>query len=150
MTMQFDMSSLAPEGQFSGLSIQTQASRSSNLLALRPMQQQQQPLLQNFEFSGLGGQSIQPSALNPYEDWSRLQENRGGADDYLMEEIRARSHEILENDEMQQMLRILNMGGAPTGLTIRGWTLVSRTSPPGKGRGRGSLSSPSRGPGGRE
>ena len=116
MTMQFDMSSLAPEGQFSGSSIQTQASRSSNLLALRPMQQQQQPLLQNFEFSGLGGQSTQPSALNPFDDWSRLQ-NRGGADDYLMEEIRARSHEILENDEMQQMLRILSMGGAPTGLS---------------------------------
>jgi hypothetical protein len=43
--------------------------------------------------------------------------NRGGGDDYLMEEIRARSHEILENDEMQQMLRILSMGGASTSLT---------------------------------
>ncbi|CAL5068027.1 unnamed protein product [Urochloa decumbens] len=113
ITMQFDMGSLAPEGQFSGSSIQTQASRSSNMLALSPMQQQQP---QNFEFSGLGGQSTQPSALNPFDDWSRLQENRGGVDDYLMEEIRARSHEILENDEMQQMLRILSMGGAPTGL----------------------------------
>ncbi|CAL5016774.1 unnamed protein product [Urochloa decumbens] len=112
ITMQFDMSSLAPEGQFSGSSIQT-ASKSSNMLALGPMQQQQP---QNFEFSGLGGQSTQPSALNPFDDWSRLQENRGGVDDYLMEEIRARSHEILENDEMQQMLRILSMGGAPTGL----------------------------------
>ncbi|CAN6275788.1 unnamed protein product [Urochloa humidicola] len=113
VTMQFDMSSLAPEGQFSGSSIQTQASKSSNVLALGPMQQQQP---QNFEFSGLGGQSTQPSALNPFEDWSRLQENRGGVDDYLMEEIRARSHEILENDEMQQMLRILSMSGAPSGL----------------------------------
>jgi hypothetical protein len=74
----------------------------------------QQP--QNFEFSGLG-QSTQPSGINPFDDWSRLQENRGGGvDDYLMDEIRARSHEILENDEMQQMLRILSMGGAPTGL----------------------------------
>ncbi|TKW04566.1 hypothetical protein SEVIR_7G118600v4 [Setaria viridis] len=116
ITMQYDMSSLAPEGQFSGSSIQPQALRSSNTLALRPMQQQQQPLLQNFEFSGLGGQSTQPSSLNPFDDWSRLQENRGSVDDYLMEEIRARSHEILENDEMQQMLRILSMGGAPTGL----------------------------------
>ncbi|RLM65888.1 calmodulin-binding protein 60 D-like isoform X1 [Panicum miliaceum] len=115
MTMQFGTSSLAPEGQFSGSSIQTQASRSSNTLALCPMQQQQP--LQNFEFSGLGGQSTQPSALNPFDDWSRLQENRGGVNDYLMEEIRARSHEILENDEMQQMLRILSMGGAPTGLS---------------------------------
>ncbi|KAG0525944.1 hypothetical protein BDA96_06G101800 [Sorghum bicolor] len=106
ITMQYDMS-----GQFSGSSVQTQTSRSSNMLALRPMQQPQ-----NFEFSGLG-QSTQPSGLNPFDDWSRLQENRGGgADDYLMDEIRARSHEILENDEMQQMLRLLSMGGAPTGL----------------------------------
>jgi hypothetical protein len=109
--MQYDMSSLVPGGQFSGSSVQTQTSRSSNMLALRPMQQPQ-----NFEFSGLG-QSTQPSGLNPFDDWSRLQENRGGgADDYLMDEIRARSHEILENDEMQQMLRLLSMGGAPTGL----------------------------------
>ncbi|CAN6270059.1 unnamed protein product [Urochloa humidicola] len=115
VTMQYDMSSLAPEDQFSRSSIQTQASRSSNTLALRPTMQQQPPQ-QIFEFSGLAGQSTQPSALNPFDDWSRLQENRGGVDDYLMEEIRARSHEILENDEMQQMLRILSMGGAPTGL----------------------------------
>ncbi|KAF8714833.1 hypothetical protein HU200_027367 [Digitaria exilis] len=113
ITMQYDMSSLPPEGQFSGSSIQAQASSSSNMLALRPMQQQ----LPHFGFSGLGGQPTQPSALNPFDDWSRLQENRGGVDDYLMEEIRARSHEILENDEMQQMLRILSMGGAPTGLS---------------------------------
>ena len=111
ITMQYDMSSLVPGGQFSGSSVQTQTSRSSNMLALRPMQQPQ-----NFEFSGLG-QSTQPSGINPFDDWSRLQENRGGGvDDYLMDEIRARSHEILENDEMQQMLRILSMGGAPPGL----------------------------------
>ncbi|WVZ85792.1 hypothetical protein U9M48_032666 [Paspalum notatum var. saurae] len=114
ITMQYNMSSLVPEGQFSGSSIQTQASQSTSTLALWPMQQQQK-LPQNFEFSGLG-QSTQPSVLNPFDDWSRLQENRGGVDDYLMEEIRARSHDLLENDEMQQMLRILSMGGAPTGL----------------------------------
>lgn len=107
--MQYDMSSLTPETQFNGSSILTQqASRTSSTLALRPTQQQQ-----NFEFPGLG-QSTQPSGLNPFDDWSRLQENRGGVDDYLMEEIRARSHEILENDEMQQMLRLL--GGASTSL----------------------------------
>ncbi|KAL6838307.1 hypothetical protein ACP4OV_031811 [Aristida adscensionis] len=107
ITIQYDTSSLPPEGQFSGSSIQPQSSRESSMLALRPAQQQQ-----TFEFPGLG-QSMQPSALNPF-DWSRSQENRGGVDDYLMEEIRLRSHEILENDEMQQMLRILSMGGAPS------------------------------------
>ncbi|KAJ1271165.1 hypothetical protein BS78_06G108100 [Paspalum vaginatum] len=114
ITMQYNMSSLVPEGQFGGSSIQTQASQSTSTPALWPMQQQQK-LPQNFEFSGLG-QSTQPSVLNPFDDWSRLQENRGGADDYLMEEIRARSHDLLENDEMQHMLRILSMGGAPAGL----------------------------------
>jgi hypothetical protein len=79
------------------------------MLALGPPQQQQQQ--QGFEFSALG-QPMQPAGLSPFDQWSQPQENRG-VDDYLMEEIRLRSHEILENDEMQQMLRILNMGGAP-------------------------------------
>jgi hypothetical protein len=76
------------------------------MLALAPPQQQQQ---QGFEFSDLG-QPMQAAGLNPFDQWSQPQDNRG-VDDYLMEEIRLRSHEILENDEMQQMLRILNMGG---------------------------------------
>uniref|UniRef100_A0A0D9W5G6 Uncharacterized protein n=1 Tax=Leersia perrieri TaxID=77586 RepID=A0A0D9W5G6_9ORYZ len=106
ITMQYDMSSLRPDEHFSGSSIQTQASRSSNMLALGPTQQQ------NFEFSALG-QSMQPSPINPFDDWSRLQENRGGVDDFLMEEIRVRSHEILENEEdMQQMLRLLSGSSA--------------------------------------
>lgn len=64
----------------------------------------------------------------------------------MMEEIRLRSHEILENDEMQQMLRILNMGGVPTNLPEDGFSFPynmqsplpsfnfedDRTRPPGK------------------
>jgi hypothetical protein len=122
MAMQYDMSSLTPETQFNGSSILTQPSRSSSALALGPTQQQQ-----NF-FSGLG-QSMQLSGLNPFDDWSQLQENRGGGDDYLMEEIRASSHEILENDEMQQMLRILSMGGASTSLN-NGDAFASYMPPP--------------------
>ncbi|KAK3144680.1 hypothetical protein QOZ80_4AG0316270 [Eleusine coracana subsp. coracana] len=125
MTMQYDMSSITPETQFNGSSILTQASRSSSSLALRPTQQHQ-----NFEFPGLG-QSMQPSGLNPFDDWSRLQENRGGVDDYLMEEIRARSHEILENDEMQQMLRILSNGGPSTSFNnIDGFPSYMQTPAP--------------------
>ncbi|ONM17168.1 Calmodulin-binding protein 60 C [Zea mays] len=109
ITMQCDTRSLIPGGQFSGgSSVQTQTSRSSNMLALRPTQQPQ-----NLDFSGLG-QSTQPSGTNPFADWSRLQES--SVDEYLMDEIRARSHELLENDEMQHMLRFLSVGGAPTGL----------------------------------
>ncbi|CAM0945636.1 unnamed protein product [Alopecurus aequalis] len=108
VTMQYDPSVLSSESQFSGSSLQTQTSGGSSMLALAPPQQQQQ----GFEFSALG-QPMQPAGLNPFDQWSQPQENRG-VDDYLMEEIRLRSHEILENDEMQQMLRILNMGGAST------------------------------------
>ncbi|KAL5215466.1 hypothetical protein ABZP36_006867 [Zizania latifolia] len=101
ITMQYDVTSLRPEGQFSGSSIQTQASRSSSMTLGQTPQQ-------NFEFSPLG-QSMPSSSLSPFDDWSRLHENHGGVDDYLMEEIRVRSHEILENEEdMQQMLRLLS------------------------------------------
>jgi hypothetical protein len=86
------------------------------MLALGPPQQHQ-----SFEFPALG-QPVQPTGLNPFEEWPQQQENRGGGvDDYLMEEIRMRSHEILENEEMQQMLRLLSMGGAGTSLAEDGF-----------------------------
>ncbi|XP_062223052.1 calmodulin-binding protein 60 B-like isoform X2 [Phragmites australis] len=142
ITMQYERCSLPPESQFSGSSLQTQASRGSNMLALGPPQQEHQ----SFEFPALGGQSMQSTGLSPFDEWPQPQENRGGVDDYLMEEIRMRSHEILENEEMQQMLRILSMGGAATNLTENGFGFPSympapspnlnfeddRTRPPGK------------------
>ncbi|AQK71829.1 calmodulin binding protein1 [Zea mays] len=114
--MQYDGSAVSPEIQFSGSSLQSQSSRGSNMLALGPPQQHQ-----SFEFPALG-QPVQPTGLNPFEEWPQQQENRGGGvDDYLMEEIRMRSHEILENEEMQQMLRLLSMGGAGTSLAEDGF-----------------------------
>ncbi|KAI3446658.1 hypothetical protein Pfo_003323 [Paulownia fortunei] len=49
-------------------------------------------------------------ALGPFEDWSS---NRNkGVDDFLSEEeIRMRSHEMLENEDMQHLLRLFSMGG---------------------------------------
>ncbi|XP_051216868.1 calmodulin-binding protein 60 D isoform X2 [Lolium perenne] len=140
ITMQYDRSALSSDSQFSGSSLQTQTSGGSSMLALAPPQQQQH----GFEFSALG-QSMQPAGLSPFDQWSQPQENRG-VDDYLMEEIRLRSHEILENDEMQQMLRILNMGGASSNLGDDAFTFPpfmqspspnfnfedDRTRPPGK------------------
>jgi len=137
VTMQYDRGAPSSESQFSGSSLQTQTSGGSSMLALAPPQQQQQ----GFEFSDLG-QPMQPAGLNSFDQWSQPQENRG-VDDYLMEEIRLRSHEILENDEMQQMLRILNMGGASNNLTDDGFGFPpypspdynfedGRTRPPGK------------------
>ncbi|KAL6899237.1 hypothetical protein ACP4OV_005895 [Aristida adscensionis] len=123
--MPYERSSLSPESQFSGSSLQTQASRDSNMLALGPPQQQHQ----TFEFPALA-QSMQSTALSPFDEWPQPQENRGGVDDYLMEEIRMRSHEILENEEMQQMLRILSMGGASANLTEDGFNFPSFMPPP--------------------
>lgn len=47
--------------------------------------------------------------LNPFEDWSSTREK---GDDFLSEEeIRLKSHEMLENEDMQHLLRIFSMGG---------------------------------------
>lgn len=49
-------------------------------------------------------------ALGPLEDWSSIRSK--GVDDFLSEdEIRMRSHEMLENDDMQHLLRLFSMGG---------------------------------------
>jgi hypothetical protein len=101
-TMQFDHSSFMPEPQYNGSQFMrnsaSTSSTNSNLLALAPPPQTPQTL--NLDFSQ---QHMDPLS-NPYGR---------GVDDYLMEEeIRMRSHEILENDEMQHLLRVLSMGGA--------------------------------------
>ncbi|KAL8488838.1 hypothetical protein ACS0TY_024952 [Phlomoides rotata] len=47
--------------------------------------------------------------LNPFEDWSSSREK---GDDFLSEEeIRLKSNEILENEDMQHLLRLFSMGG---------------------------------------
>ncbi|CAL5387796.1 unnamed protein product [Camellia sinensis] len=54
--------------------------------------------------------SVQQSNLNPFEDWSHNRDK--GVDDFLSEEeIRIRSHEMLENEDMQHLLRLFSMGG---------------------------------------
>eukprot|EP01018_Ginkgo_biloba_P006430 Gb_40744 [translate_table: standard] len=57
------------------------------------------------------GTVVQPGSANVLEDWSRPRENRGQVDDYFSEEdIRSRSLEMLENEDMQQLLRMFSMG----------------------------------------
>ncbi|KAK4257668.1 hypothetical protein QN277_007229 [Acacia crassicarpa] len=61
----------------------------------------------------VGSSSIQAAALNPFEEWSHNRDR--GVDEFLSEEeIRIRSHEMLENEDMQQLLRIFSMGGHTT------------------------------------
>lgn len=53
--------------------------------------------------------SVQHSSLNPF-DWSQNRDE--GIEDFLSEEeIHARSHEMLENDDMQHLLRLFSMQG---------------------------------------
>ncbi|XP_056692721.1 calmodulin-binding protein 60 B isoform X2 [Spinacia oleracea] len=54
-------------------------------------------------------QPSQPSNINPYDDWPQ---NQISEDD-----IRNRSHELLESDDMQQLLRLFSMGGGHVNMT---------------------------------
>ncbi|KAK4769130.1 hypothetical protein SAY86_027280 [Trapa natans] len=76
-------------------SLQSSRMESSMGLALGP------PQLSGFE---------NPANLNPFDNWSG---NRNRTDmEFLTEdEIRTRSHEMLENEEMQHLLRLFNTGG---------------------------------------
>lgn len=57
------------------------------------------------------GSSVQHSNLNPFDDWSHNRD-RGHDDFFSEEDIRLRSHEMLENEEdMQQLLRLFSLGG---------------------------------------
>lgn len=57
-----------------------------------------------------GNSSLQQPNLNPFDHWSNNQE-KGVVDDFLSEEeIRMRSHEMLENEDMQHLLRLFSMG----------------------------------------
>ncbi|CAN6243273.1 unnamed protein product [Urochloa humidicola] len=54
-------------------------------------------------------QPIQPANVG-YTDWSRNRESQYGDD--LTEDIRIKSHQMLESEDMQQLLRVFSMGGA--------------------------------------
>lgn len=102
--IQFENASFIPHNQYVGSSHQTQRNDSVGL-ELGPPQQG------SIGFQQIGS-SIQPSNLNSYDDWSRQRDSRGIDDFFSEEEIRTRSHEMLENEDMQQLLRVFSMGGA--------------------------------------
>ncbi|KAH6835387.1 Calmodulin-binding protein [Perilla frutescens var. hirtella] len=61
---------------------------------------------------------------NPFEDWASTREK--GADLLSEEEIRIRSHEMLENEDMQHLLRLFSMGGhAPVNVPEDGYGIPS-------------------------
>lgn len=107
LSSQFEDTSFIPQNQFIG-SNHTQFTRNdSTSLALAPPQQQQ-----SLEFQPIG-QLIQPSNGNSYDDWPSQPDTTRVTDDlFSEEEIRMRSHEMLENEDMQHLLRVFSMGGS--------------------------------------
>ncbi|KAF8392914.1 hypothetical protein HHK36_021154 [Tetracentron sinense] len=97
--IQFDgFSFTAPQNQLISSSHLTQITRNDNVFGLALGQ----PQSSTSGFQSVGP-SVQSSNLNSYDDWSHNQ----GVD--FSEEIRMRSHEMLENEDMQHMLRIFSM-----------------------------------------
>lgn len=87
-SMQLNGASFPPQNHLLGTSQQAQPHGSESMLALRPPQ----PSMSSY---------FAASTPNPYK----------GAEDFLTEEeIRMRSHEMLENEDMQHLLRIFSMG----------------------------------------
>nr|ACG37616.1 calmodulin binding protein [Zea mays] len=60
------------------------------------------------------GQPIQPANVG-YVDWPRNRDSQY-ADDFT-EDIRVKSHQMLESEDMQQLLRVFSMGGASGSLS---------------------------------
>lgn len=103
---QFEGTSFALDGQLINSSHQPQnISNDANAvgLALGP------PQSSTSGFQAINA-SVQPSTLNPLDDWGTNRE-KGGDDFFSEEDIRMRSHEMLENEDMQHLLRIFSMGG---------------------------------------
>ncbi|XP_029128532.1 calmodulin-binding protein 60 D [Cajanus cajan] len=91
-SIQFDDNAFPLQHQLMSVSHHAQFSRNENGLTLGPPQ----PSTHGFETA---------SNSNP---------TYGGVEEYFPEEeIRFRSHEMLENEDMQNLLRIFNMGGQP-------------------------------------
>ncbi|KAK3014583.1 hypothetical protein RJ639_009816 [Escallonia herrerae] len=89
---QFDGTSFTLHDQLSNASQQAQPPRSDSMLALGQPQSSTSGFL-------TGGTSNLGSSFRGFEDF------------FPEEEIRVRSHEMLESEDMQHLLRIFNMGG---------------------------------------
>lgn len=104
--LQYESSSYNSQNQFIDSPQQAQITRNDSTgLVLAPPQQP------SLGFQSMS-QALQPSNLNSYDDWTTRQRDSRVDDFFSEEEIRMRSHELLENEDMQHLLRVLSMGGA--------------------------------------
>lgn len=90
-TIQISSTSFPAHNQLMNASASVQSPGSANLLALGPPQSSMP------SFQGIGT--------------SNISSYRGYDEVFTEEDIRMRSHEMLENEDMQHLLRIFNMGG---------------------------------------
>lgn len=103
---QYDMNSFASNGRHIGNSSSSQQIQNNNGydsragLALGPPQ---------------SSSSFQQPNMNPFDDWSNSGRDKGVGDFMSEDEIRMRSHEMLENEDMQHLLRLFSMGGGHGG-----------------------------------
>ncbi|XP_052201975.1 calmodulin-binding protein 60 C-like [Diospyros lotus] len=107
--VQFDGTSYLLHNQTVNASEQVQPSGSGNLPALGPQQS--------------SGPSFQTGGTSNFASY-----NRGFEDFFSEEEIRMRSHKMLENDDMQHLLHIINIGGhghAPVNVSGDGYPYPS-------------------------
>jgi hypothetical protein len=74
---------------------------------------------------------MQPGTANGVDDWSGTRDTRVQVDDYFSEEdIRSRSMEMLENEDMQQLLRRFSIGGGGVGVADDGFSYPPFTPAP--------------------
>ncbi|XAR51186.1 hypothetical protein NMG60_11005742 [Bertholletia excelsa] len=116
---QFDNNLFASQEQQINNSQPLQSNRYDNRVGLALGPPQSSPTFQTMT------SSVQQSNLNPFEDWSNNRDK--GVEEFLSEEeIRIRSHEMLENEDMQHLLRLFSMGGqASVSGTEDGFTFPS-------------------------
>nr|GEV73804.1 calmodulin-binding protein 60 B-like [Tanacetum cinerariifolium] len=100
---QYDIN-FASNGRHIGNSQQIQNNGYDNRSGLALGPPQQSPSFQSMNTS------VQQPNMNAYNDWSQ-NGDKGAADFMSEEEIRMRSHEMLENEDMQHLLRLFSMGG---------------------------------------
>lgn len=74
------------------------------------------------------GTVMQLGSTNGVDDWSHNRDNRGQVDDYFSEEdIRTRSLEMLENEDMQHLLRMFSIGGGGVSVADDGFQYTAFT-----------------------
>ncbi|CAL0307035.1 unnamed protein product [Lupinus luteus] len=106
---QFDSSLYLSNDQLINSAQQTKTTRNAHGAGLGPPQSSSSSSSSSSPGFHVGSTSTQSSTVNPFDDWSHNMDK--GVNEFFSEdEIRVRSNEMLENEDMQHFLRLLSMG----------------------------------------